>query len=261
MTSDTSNNIIVKDMMNRDVVLPSFPVRIVSLVPSLTELLSDLDLEDEVIGITKFCVHPASWRKEKVIIGGTKNPKLDKIQSLNPDLIIANKEENNESDIIELEKKFPVYVSDIQTIDDALRMIKDIGELTFRSVQANKIVNQIRNKSVSLNSEKRSCLYFIWKDPWMIAGKDTFITEMLGNAGYKNLCPHTRYPILDESLKRLTPDEILLSSEPYPFKEKHFSEIASMFPDSKIRIVDGEYFSWYGSRMLGAFDYFRTLNS
>ncbi|QCK14062.1 ABC transporter substrate-binding protein [Mangrovivirga cuniculi] len=262
MTSDTSNKKVIIDMVNRKVELTNFPVRIISLVPSQTELLSDLDLDKRVIGITKFCVHPENWLKEKEIIGGTKKLRIDKIRQLKPDLIIANKEENVKEEVLTLAQDFPVYISDISNLQDVNRMISDIGILTGREQKADEIINEIKRKSSDLQSfPTKSCLYFIWKNPWMIAGNDTFINEMLDAAGYKNLCSFPRYPELTDEMKSLTPDEILLSSEPYPFKEKDFSEVKNIFPDSEIKIVDGEYFSWYGSRLREAFNYIKNLRA
>ncbi|MCX2745005.1 helical backbone metal receptor [Mangrovivirga sp. M17] len=262
MTSDTSNRKVIIDMMNRKVELNNFPVRIISLVPSQTELLCDLDLDKRVVGITKFCVHPENWLKEKEIIGGTKKLRIDKIRKLKPDLIIANKEENVKEDILTLARDFPVYISDISNLHDVNRMISDIGSLTGREQKAGDIINEIKRKSSELKSfPVKTCLYFIWKNPWMMAGSDTFINEMLNAAGYQNLSSFPRYPELTDEMKSLKPDEILLSSEPYPFKEKDFPEIKNIYPDSEIKIVDGEYFSWYGSRLTKAFDYFKKLRA
>ncbi len=238
------------------------PSRIVSLVPSLTELLFDLGLEEEVVGITKFCIHPNQWFRQKTRVGGTKQLHIDKIISLQPDLIIANKEENVKEQIDILAQKFPVWVTDINNIDEALITIKELGIKIGKEEEALQMADKITQQFQSYcpNPTKRA-LYFIWQKPYMVAGVDTFISAMMKLAGYENIMQDIRYPTLsEESIAALKPPYILLSSEPFPFKEKHLLEFRLMFPDSIIKLVDGEIFSWYGSRMLKAIDYFRSLN-
>jgi ABC-type Fe3+-hydroxamate transport system substrate-binding protein len=222
-------------------------------VPSQTELLADLGLGDRVVGITKFCIHPEEWRKTKAIVGGTKNFDFDMIRSLNPDLIIGNKEENYQEGIEELQKHFPVWMSDIVTIDDACQMILSIGDITDASEKASALIERIKNEFKSVvRLEPQSTLYLIWKNPWMGAASGTFIDEMLKLSGLRNcLKSKTRYPELtSDEIGQLNPELILLSSEPYPFKEKHMEELQMLCPTSKILLVDGEMFSWYGSRLL-----------
>lgn len=252
--------------MGREVEVSFPPFRIVSLVPSQTELLADLGLENEVVGITKFCVHPNNWFETKLRIGGTKNVNRDKVLELNPDLIIANKEENTKEDIDWLVQRFPVWISDIKTLDDALEMIESIGRLTKKSAESKAIATSIKQSFERLNSEskrKKKVVYLIWKNPMMAAGRDTFINEMLSKAGFENSITETdsRYPELtDEHLRKLNPDVVLLSSEPFPFKGKHTDELRAKFPSMKFVEVDGELFSWYGSRLLKSADYFESLN-
>lgn len=236
-----------------DVRTLNLPQRIISLVPSQTELLADLGLGDRVVGITKFCIHPEEWRKTKAIVGGTKNFDFDMIRSLNPDLIIGNKEENYQEGIEELQKHFPVWMSDIVTIDDACQMILSIGDITDASEKASALIERIKNEFKSVvRLEPQSTLYLIWKNPWMGAASGTFIDEMLKLSGLRNcLKSKTRYPELtSDEIGQLNPELILLSSEPYPFKEKHMEELQMLCPTSKILLVDGEMFSWYGSRLL-----------
>jgi ABC-type Fe3+-hydroxamate transport system substrate-binding protein len=251
------------DQLNRSVQLVAPARRIVSIVPSQTELLYDLGLNTEVVGITKFCVHPPAWRKEKTIVGGTKNLRMEVIDSLQPDLILANKEENQEAHIKLLEKKYPVWVSDISTIQDALHMIKAVGVLTNRETQAAALIaemEQRRQTFLSTALKRRSAVYLIWREPWMAAGTDTYIHSMLEAAGFANVLGETRYPTLStKKLRELQPEYVLLSSEPYPFTEVHISEIQALLPQSKIILVDGEMFSWYGSRMLHCWEYFSSL--
>ncbi|MDP4845281.1 MAG: helical backbone metal receptor [Salibacteraceae bacterium] len=256
---------IFKDQMGREVEVSFPPFRIVSLVPSQTELLADLGLENEVVGITKFCIHPNDWFETKMRIGGTKNVNRDKLLELNPDLIIANKEENTKEDIDWLAQQFPVWISDIKTLDDALEMIESIGRLTHKSAEAKAIATPIKQSFERLNSEskrKKKVVYLIWKNPLMAAGRDTFINEMLSKAGFENSITEadSRYPELaDEDLRKLNPDVVFLSSEPFPFKGKHTDELKAKFPSLKFVEVDGELFSWYGSRLLKSAKYFELL--
>ena len=239
--------------------------RIVSLVPSQTELLYDLGLEEEVIGITKFCVHPTKWYRNKTRIGGTKNVKIPAIHHLKPDLIIANKEENVKEQVEELAKNYDVFVTDVNNLTDAINMINDIGLLVGKTKEAFQIANKIEikfQKLQNLTSVKRKikAAYLIWKDPFMAVGEHTFINDMMQSCALENTFSHRdRYP-------KITPEElqtgcelILLSSEPYPFKEKHLKEMESQIPGVKIILVDGEMFSWYGSRLLKAADYFEMF--
>lgn len=233
--------------------------RIVSLVPSQTELLHDLGLTDEVVGITKFCVHPGEWRSLKTIVGGTKNVDHEIVESLKPDLIIANREENTKEDVELLMKKYPVWVSDVATVEDACKMILAIADLT--GTNGDDIIQRIK---ISLSGlplfERKRALYMIWKKPWMAAGTDTFIHSMMKAAGFENVIDTARYPKLtDEEMVLLDPEVVLLSSEPYPFKEQHVEEVQKMFPAARVVVVNGEMFSWYGSRMLKAAGYFERL--
>lgn len=249
------------DQLNNKVSIPFPPRRIISLVPSQTELLASLGLQDEVVGITKFCVHPAPWLKSKTIIGGTKDFRYEIIDKLQPDLIIGNKEENYEEGIYELQKKYPVWMSDIVTWNDALNMIQGIGQITGKEAEALGIINSVKNAFESLQTfSSQSVLYFIWRKPWMVAGSDTFIHAILEKLNLRNAIDTSRYPeISNEEIRQLNPDYIFLSSEPYPFQEKHIEELKQISPSSKIILVDGEMFSWYGSRLLHAPLYFNSL--
>lgn len=238
------------------------PQRIISLVPSQTELLAHLGLNQAVIGITKFCVHPEQWFRTKTRIGGTKQLKLDLIRQLQPDLIIANKEENDRAQVLALAEDFPVWVSEVIDLPSALDMIKVVGKLTHRELSATQLQEQISTTFATLPRPKpRSAAYLIWRKPYMVAGGDTFINAMLTIAGFKNVfAGRDRYPtVSQEALEAAQPDCLLLSSEPFPFREKHLTELAQVCPTAVIRLVDGEAFSWYGSRLLTAPTYFRTL--
>lgn len=252
-----------KDQLEHVISVPYPPQRIISLVPSQTELLFDLGLDKEVIGITKFCIHPSDKFKSTTKIGGTKTLNLQKIRDLKPDLIIGNKEENEQGQIEELLKEFPVWMSDIQVLDDAVEMIRHIGTLTNHERSARLITDEITGCFRELcpnNMAEIKIAYFIWKDPYMLAGRNTFIDDIINRAGFKNVLSLERYPELSmEQIKGLKPDVIFLSSEPYPFKDKHVQEMKGLFPDSKVTIVDGELFSWYGSRLLKTPGYLKFL--
>lgn len=236
------------------------PLRIVSLVPSQTELLYSLGLNEKIIGITKFCIHPQEWFHSKQRIGGTKNINIAKLLSLQPDLIIANKEENVKDQVEALQAHVPVYVTDVHNLDTAMQMIIDIGELTHTHEKAAEIKGEILSKfnNIAPVFPLRTCAYLIWKDPYMTIGSDTFINEMLQYCGLKNIFDHfKRYPEIE--LENINSDYLLLSSEPYPFKDEHVKELQEKLPGTKVILVDGEMFSWYGSRLLHAPDYYKEL--
>jgi len=251
------------DQTGRAVQLEKTPKRIISTVPSQTELLYSLGLEKEVIGITAYCVHPKNWLEEKSIVGGTKNLKLDLIKELKPDLIIGNKEENVKEQVEQLEKDFPFWLSDVETFEEALEMINEVGSICGKATEAEELINQIRAAQQELKPLSGiSTAYFIWKEPFMLAGHNTFINSMLKLCGFENIAPQNeeRYPqTAFDQLKELNPKLILLSSEPYAFNTADAHEIAKACPGSVVKIVDGEMFSWYGSRMILAFRYFKKL--
>ncbi|WP_081209641.1 ABC transporter substrate-binding protein [Salegentibacter sediminis] len=253
----------LRDQLQRKIVLDGIPQRVVSLVPSQTELLFDLGLEESLVGITKFCVHPAFLRKTKKIVGGTKEVHMDRIKDLQPDLILCNKEENTPEMVGALEAIAPVHVSNIIEIEDAFKMMLQYGQVFNREELAKTMLQSIQKKiSVLKNLKKgkatKRVAYLIWKKPLMVAGKNTFIDTLLKLNNFENVYEEDRYPVTSlEELKTKKPDLILLSSEPYPFSEKHID----LFKEAgtEIKLVDGEYFSWYGSRLLDAIDYFKNL--
>lgn len=239
-------------------------MRIISLVPSLTELLIDLGLENQIVGRTKFCIHPKDKIKSIPKIGGTKNVNLEAVIQLHPDLIIANKEENTREDIIALRDVCSVHVTDISNFTESLNAIQTLGTLTHRSNEATQLIGKINSNFSQLSSisnSKKTVCYLIWKDPMMTVGQDTFIHDMLDKCGLLNVFGNqSRYPTIDtQNILDENPNYIFLSSEPFPFKEKHIHEFKKTYPNSKIVLVDGEYFSWYGSRMVSAPIYFLSL--
>lgn len=256
---------VFTDQTKRQIEISSTPLRIISTVPSQTELLYDLGLEEQVVGITAYCVHPKHWLSDKQVIGGTKNLKLDLIRSLEPDLIIGNKEENIKEQIEELATDTPVWLSDIVTVDHALEMISEVGKITNTPVKAEALVKEIQTERNQLRKPEtlKKAAYFIWNEPMMVAGTDTFINAMMEEAGLVNAFAHReeRYPeITEEGLKAANPDLIILSSEPYRFTTRHLHEFAALYPQAKVKIMDGEMFSWYGSRMRKSFGYLKVIS-
>lgn len=247
------------DQLGAEVVLPSFPPqRVVSLVPSITELLFDLGLNSRISGVTWFCVHPAEEVKQKARVGGTKKLKLDRIKKLSPDLIVGNKEENRKEDIGALKKDHPVWISDVQDLETAVDMIKKLGELVGKDHRAGQMAEEIMEGFEKLpKTTPANTLYLIWRKPYMAAGGDTFIHDMMSRCGLVNLLgDHKRYPELNEAkIRKLDPQLVLLSSEPYPFKERHVKPFREIVPQAKVMLVDGQMFSWYGSRLLKAVQY------
>jgi len=235
--------------------------RIVSLVPSQTELLSSLGLDEQIVGITKFCVHPEHVYRNKTRVGGTKEVDLDKVRVLKPDLILANKEENVKDQIEALAKEYTVHVTDVHDLDSALDMIQEVGRLCNRSKEGRQLSEEIRlefQALVPLSAPLRT-LYLIWKDPYMTIGRDTFIHDLLSRCGFLNVFAESeRYPAFELS-EIDAPEVVLLSSEPYPFKQKHIDELQAVWPEVRFELVDGEYFSWYGSRLMGSAGYFKGL--
>jgi ABC-type Fe3+-hydroxamate transport system substrate-binding protein len=252
------------DDLGRELKLPFPPKRIIPAVPSTTEFLFDLGLDDKVISRTRFCRYPKEKVERLPNVGGTKNLHVDKINLLNPDLILANEEENNKEQIESLMEEYNVYVSKVRNFEDALNNILNIGKITNTEVKAFEIANTIRTgfNNLPKREEPLRALYLIWKSPYMSVGNDTFISSMMEMCGLENVQtnPNERYPIVhDEDLKALNPDLVLLSSEPFPFQEIHKQDILKILPAARVELVDGEMFSWYESHLLKAPEYFKEL--
>jgi ABC-type Fe3+-hydroxamate transport system substrate-binding protein len=240
----------------------SSPRRIVSLVPSQTELLAYLGLDEFIKGITRYCVHPTQWQQAKTLVGGTKNVDHAAIEQLNPDLIIANKEENTLESIVALREAFPVWTSDVNNLQQALSMISEVGRITGTSEKAQSLVSAIGKRFNQITPcRMQRVLYMIWRKPWMAAASGTFINAMLESLSLTNAVgDKTRYPTLTESeITAIDPAYVLLSSEPFPFRESHIAEIRRLLPAATVLLVNGEMFSWYGSRLLDAPAYFNSL--
>lgn len=250
----------VVDHLGRKITYKYPPKRIVSLCPAITETLFHLQLQEEVVGRTRFCIHPHDEVKTVINVGGTKDIKLERIQQLQPDLIIAEKEENTKEMVAALEVDYPVYVFEIQTIQDASRMIHDLGELTDRRLLATELNAQIDKAFARLpKMNGQRVAYVIWQHPFMVVGQDTYIQTLLESMGFVN--PFTsfagRYPeVTAADLQAAKLDYLFLATEPFPFREQHQAEFDRLLPDTSSFIVDGEMF-WYGPKMLEAAAYFR----
>jgi ABC-type Fe3+-hydroxamate transport system substrate-binding protein len=254
----------VTDQIGRELEFHRVPKRIISVVPSQTEYLYDLGLSEHIVGQTIFCVHPEYAFKAAIKVGGTKRLHIEKILELKPDIVIANKEENEKEQIETLQKELPVWTSDIKTLDDALNMMLQLGAILDKNKKAIEITDRIRQgfNTIETIATPKKALYLIWRQPWMGVGMDTFVHHMLGYYGLQNAVqvPGSRYPEFTvEEMVNLDPDVVLLSSEPYPFKQEHISELETLLPRARIELVDGELFSWYGSRLLKSVDYFHKI--
>lgn len=252
----------IQDQFSRSLQLDKIPQRIVYLVPSQTELLVDLGLEKYIKGVTAFCVHPERLRKEKIIVGGPKKVNYDKIKELNPDIILCNKEENTKEMVETLAKDYPLHISNIETLEDTYELISQYGQLFDVEEKAKEINEKIQAEARKFESfirhqPKLKVVYFIWRNPWMVVGGGTFVNHLLEVNGFENVYADIpRYPEIQlEELR--SADVMLLSSEPYPFREKHIPDVIPFAKGSPVTQIDGEYFAWYGSRLIRAFDYFR----
>lgn len=262
---------IYKDQLGNQHIFEATPKRIVSLVPSQTELLYDLGLEESIVGITKFCVHPFHLKSTKAIVGGTKKIHVDKIKDLQPDIIICNKEENTKEIVDSLQGICPVWITDICTVEDNNQMISDFGQLFNKRTEAMKWIDKINFAHRDFlnfikDFEIQKVAYFIWANPYMVAGGNTFINTLLELNKFENIYANNekyegRYPEVVVQKMRIQgdPDIVFLSSEPFPFKDEHAFELGRHTHHAKTVFVDGEMFSWYGSRLVKAFDYFKKL--
>lgn len=258
------------DQLGRSICLSSPAKRIVSLVPSQTELLYDLGLEEETLGITRFCIHPRSWFRTKTRVGGTKDLHLDLIRALQPDLILANREENRRQQVEALMEEFPVWVSDVSNLGGARDLIVQVAALTGRESRGARILRDLDQAWAELEGwleprllpgSRPLTAYLIWKNPWMAAGRDTFISAIMERAGFLNyFSGRVRYPVIDlEQMESGDPELLLLSSEPYPFREAQRAELSLRFPRSRVLLVDGTLFSWYGSRLIQTPGYLKKI--
>jgi ABC-type Fe3+-hydroxamate transport system substrate-binding protein len=252
------------DARDRKLRLDAPPARIVSLVPSQTELLAHLGLDDAVVGLTRFCERPEHWRSEKTIVGGTKEVNVETVRGLDPDLILANHEENTAEDVAALDDVAPVFVTEVKTVEEALQMIRTVGTLTDTADQTSTLAGNIISRFESLPAfPPLRAAYLIWREPYMTVGHDTFIHDVMGWGGFENVYgDQTRYPEVSlDALAEQDLDVVLCSSEPFPFhqKDEFTAEIEDALPDTPVEVVDGQPFSWYGPRLLDTPSYLTEL--
>ena len=246
--------------------LPRPPRRIVSLVPSTTEILCALGLGEALVGITVYCVEPRDVVRGKTRIGGEKNPDLEKIRTLEPDLVIANIEENVRDDIDRLRAwSIPVWVTYPRTVAEGIQLIGELGELTGSPARAAELLRDIEplHERVRMATARRppvTVFYPIWRGPYMTINGDTYIHDMLKVCGARNIFAERpeRYPTvtLDEVAAR-RPDVILLPDEPFRFRRTHLADFVKYTDvpavrDGRIHLVDGKPFSWHGPRIAEA---------
>jgi len=241
-------------------------MRIVSLCPSLTELVFDLGHGDELVGRTKFCIHPADRVGAVEKVGGTKDPKIDRIIELAPDLVLLNEEENRREDAETLQRAgVRCHVSFPHTALETAEMVRSIAAAIDARDEGERIARDIeeRHERVIRAAAGRTPVrfaYLIWRKPWMAVNADTFVSALLADAGGQNVFASqaNRYPVVTpEELAAAEPDIVLLSTEPFPFKPSHADELARLsgVARERIQIVDGELLSWHGSRTPAGIDY------
>lgn len=257
----------VVDARGRTLSLALRPQRIVSLVPSITETLFDLGAGDRIVGVTRWCVHPADARTRARVVGGTHDVDLDVLARLEPDLVIANQEENPKPLVERLATVAPTYVTFPRTVRDGIVLLRRLGELTDQrdaGARAAARVEAAHRRARRADPQRAPrVLYLIWRRPWMSVNRDTFVHDMLTTCGAVNVLAHAeaRYPTLsDADAAALRPDAILLSSEPYAFRERHREEWLRRgdLPAARlgqVHLVDGELCCWYGTRLLRGLPY------
>lgn len=239
-----------KDSLSTELHFDQRPQRVISLVPSITEWLIDMGVE--VVGRTKFCVHPEEKVADIPVIGGTKNFRFDTIERLTPDLIIGNKEENYKEGIQRLRESNPVWMTVINSFSDAIDCFDQLSDCLAIAARWQEKRTLLLERYEGLKKEKSgSVIYLIWLDPWMAVGQQTYVNSFLEATGYENRIKLDRYPTLTiEEIKKQAPDYLFLSSEPFPFKQQHVEQLHAQLPNTTVRLVNGEYYSWYGTRLL-----------
>ena len=242
------------------------PRRLVSLCPSVTELICDLGLADALVGISRFCTHPPEVVEGIEKVGGTKDPRIDRIVDLAPDLVILNEEENRLEDAEALEAAgLRIHCDLPKTVDDTAQMVRRLGAALDRVDQAEAIAADVEQRAERVRRQARdttevSWAYLIWRKPWMAVNVDTFVSTLLTLPGGRNVFANAsdRYPAVTvDDLVAADPDVVLLASEPFPFEAKHARELAELtgWTEGRFRIVDGQDLSWHGSRTPRGIDY------
>lgn len=241
-------------------------MRLVSLCPSLTELLFDLGAGAELVGRTKFCVHPELLVDRVEKLGGTKNPKIARILELEPDLVLMNEEENRLEDAEQIRAAgISVHASLPRTAAETAVMVRSIAAAIHREESGERIAADIEGRAERVRTAATGIApltyaYLIWREPWMTINDDTFVAALLALAGGRNVFGNAteRYPTITlDDLRAANPDVVLLSSEPFPFADRHATELETALglPRDRFELVDGELLSWHGSRTPRGIDY------
>lgn len=257
----------VVDARGRTVRVPRRPDRIVSLVPSITESLFAFGLGDRVVGVTRFCVHPADARERAVVVGGTHDVNVEQLCALRPDFVIANQEENPRELLETLGERVPTFITFPRTVKDGIALLRQLGTLTGEEETAERYAADAEAAAAAARAGAPATpprvLYLIWRKPWMTVNGDTFVHDMLARCGAVNVMADAagRYPEVEaDEVVTLRPDAIFLSSEPYQFAPEHATEWlqVSGLPAAQlgqVPLVDGELCCWYGTRMVAGLRY------
>lgn len=254
--------ITILDHLGRQVVLPKKPQRIISICPAITSTLFEIGAGETVIGRTEYCIFPKDQVEVVPVIGGTKQVDFEKIRQLKPDLILAEKEENTKVIVKTLEKEFPVFVFEVQSLEENERFITDLGKLTKQEEQAAHLLENVKQAFQGIpNFSNETAAYMIWQEPYMVVGHNTYINSVLKTLGFIN--PFTdrksRYPIIQlEDIVQANLQYLLLASEPFHFTEEHRNYFSNILPNTTVLNVDGEMF-WYGSNSVPGFQYIQQL--
>lgn len=248
-------------------------VRIVSLVPSITELLFALGLQENVVGRTGFCVHPRAQVRRVSKVGGTKTVDVAKIRKLGPTHLVVNIDENPRATVEELMLTVPnVIVTHPIAPEDNLHLYRLIGGIFGREAQAEALCERFaaelaETRAFAQALPREQVLYLIWKSPWMTVGRATYISRMLDLVGWDTVPEHAhaRYPTIDlkpEVMRHV--QQVLLSTEPYSFAERHVQQIQEALPvpgRARVALIDGSMTSWYGSRAIEGLRYLREFRA
>ncbi|MBW7925144.1 MAG: ABC transporter substrate-binding protein [Burkholderiaceae bacterium] len=239
-------------------------MRIVSLVPSLTELLCQLGLREQLVGRTGFCIHPRDALRDVPRVGGTKDVDIERVRALAPTHVVVNVDENEKPVVDRIAELGPeIVVTHPITVDDNLALIESFGERFDVHAVAQRIADRQREAVHRVGTRRFApvdVLYLIWKDPWMSIGRETFIAHMLAAVGLRSVVTEAqpRYPQVDDpSIDARGACVVLLSSEPYRFLERHRLALqrASARSTPMFATIDGEMTSWYGTRAIDGLHY------
>lgn len=252
----------VTDHLGRSVQVPKKPTRIISICPAITSTIFEFGAGETVVGRTEYCIFPKDKVEQVSIVGGTKQVDFERIRELNPDLIVAEKEENTKVIVNTLAKEFPVFVFEVQSIEQNERFIRDVGELVDKQEEAADMLEKVQTPFAKLPKlAGKKAAYMIWQEPYMVVGHHTFINSVLAAMELKNpfIDQKSRYPIIQfDQLKAANLDYLLLASEPFHFTEEHRDAFQAQLPNTKVLNVDGEMF-WYGSQSVPGSHYMPTI--